>query len=112
MSLDKERCIPCEGGVPPLTKEEVTELLKDVKGWECNPEFTAISQTFAFTGYYKTIAFVNALAWMANQQMHHPDLEVHYDNVKVIYQTHAINGLSKNDFICAARTNALFYKET
>lgn len=101
------RCVACEGGVPMLTSAEVQQFLTQVKDWQVNPDFTKISKKFSFKGFYKTMAFVNAVAWIANQENHHPDLEVGYNYCIVNYTTHAINGLSKNDFICAAKIDAL-----
>lgn len=105
--LQSKHCVPCEGGVPALTKEKVTSMLKELNAWEVNPEFTVISKRFSFKNFYKTMAFVNAIAWMANQENHHPDMEVGYNYCVVKYSTHAINGLSENDFICAAKVDRL-----
>jgi 4a-hydroxytetrahydrobiopterin dehydratase len=101
------RCVACEGGVPPLASEEINKLLPEIKGWEVDQDSKFIRRRFSFKGFYKTMAFVNALAWIANQENHHPDLEVGYNYCVVKYTTHAINGLSKNDFICAAKINNL-----
>lgn len=105
--LGAKHCVPCEGGVPALTKDKVKSLLLEVKDWQVNPENTQISKRFTFKGFYKTMAFVNAIAWIANQENHHPDMEVGYNYCMVKYTTHAINGLSENDFICAAKVDAL-----
>ena len=104
----EKTCKPCEGGVAPLTKQEVDKFLEDIPGWQANDMGTEIHRVFEFKGYYKTIAFVNAIAWMANQENHHPDLEVSYNRCVVKYTTHAIHGLSENDFICAAKVSALY----
>lgn len=100
------KCKPCEGGVAPLKPEEVAALLKHLKGWE--PAGGAIAKTYEFKDYYHTIAFVNAIAWISHREDHHPDLAVGYNRCRVQYITHAINGLSENDFICAAKIDALF----
>ena len=105
--LQAKHCVPCEGGVPALTKEKVRELLQKLNHWEANADSTMITKRFAFKNFYKTMAFVNAIAWIANQENHHPDLEVGYNYCVVKYTTHAINGLSENDFICAAKVEAL-----
>ncbi|GMV15564.1 MAG: 4a-hydroxytetrahydrobiopterin dehydratase [Polyangiaceae bacterium] len=107
MSLTEKRCVPCEGGIPPLYTEQVLALGSQVPDWEVAPDKKSISRTFTFRNYYQTMAFVNAVAWMAHQEDHHPDLEVFYDRVLVRYTTHAIGGLSENDFICAAKVDAL-----
>jgi 4a-hydroxytetrahydrobiopterin dehydratase len=101
------RCVGCEGGIPPLTRDEINKLLPEVKGWEVSADGKFISQRFSFKGFYKTMAFVNAVAWIANQENHHPDMEVGYNYCLIKYTTHAIQGLTKNDFICAAKISAL-----
>lgn len=100
-------CIACEGGVPPLTAEEIKGFLSQIKNWQVSPDQKTISKRFVFKGFYKTMAFVNAVAWIANQENHHPDLQVGYNYCVVDFTTHAIDGLSKNDFICAAKVDAL-----
>ena len=104
--LARKKCVPCEGGVAPLTPEQVRPMLKGLQGWEL--EGKGIAKTFKFANYYETMAFVNATAWISNREDHHPDLEVGYKTCKVRFMTHAIKGLSENDFICAAKLDALF----
>lgn len=106
--LTSKRCVPCEGGSPSLTPARVSQLLATVEGWEVNAKGDKIMRDFAFKNYYETMAFVNAIAWMAHQQNHHPDLEVSYNHCKVYYSTHSVHGLSDNDFICAAHVDALY----
>lgn len=105
--LKSNHCVACEGGVPTLTPEAIQSLLLEIKKWELNNEGTMITRHFTFKNFYKTMAFVNAVAWISNQENHHPDMEVGYNYCKVNYHTHAIQGLSKNDFICAAKVDAL-----
>lgn len=105
--LSEKRCLPCEGGVEKLSLEQVKQQLHALEGWTANNDATRISREFRFRNYFQTMAFVNAIAWMAHQENHHPDLEVHYNACVVHYNTHAIAGLSENDFICAAKVNAL-----
>lgn len=105
--LHTKRCLACEAGVRPLTVDDVKQLLAKVKNWEVNADNTMISRRFTFKGFYKTMSFVNAIAWMANQENHHPDMEVGYNYCLVKYTTHAIEGLSENDFICAAKVDNL-----
>lgn len=105
--LKDKKCVPCEGGVAPLSKETAKKFLAQVKGWELNPSATGISRQFQFKNFYQTMAFVNAVAWVANKENHHPDLDVGYNRCTVRYTTHAISGLSENDFICAAKIDAL-----
>ncbi len=104
--LSNKQCKPCEGGVPPLTQDEARDLLTQLDGWELNDN--RICRTFAFKNYYQVIAFVNAVAWMTHREDHHPDMTVGYNKCRVEYSTHAIGGLSENDFICAAKVDALF----
>lgn len=106
-NLDKKHCVPCEGGVKPLTREETNKFLSAVSDWEVDAQNKIISRRYIFKNFYKAMAFVNAVAWIANQENHHPDMEMGYNYCVVKYTTHAIDGLSENDFICAARVNAL-----
>ncbi|PKO46451.1 MAG: 4a-hydroxytetrahydrobiopterin dehydratase [Betaproteobacteria bacterium HGW-Betaproteobacteria-4] len=100
-NLSEKSCIPCEGGTPPLAQEDVGRLLANLDGW--GQTGGEISKTFQFRNYYETMAFVNAVAWISHRENHHPDLEVGYRQCRVRYTTHAIGGLSVNDFICAAK---------
>jgi 4a-hydroxytetrahydrobiopterin dehydratase len=104
--LARKKCKPCEGGVAPLTAEQVRPMLKGLQGWEA--EGKGIAKTFKFANYYETMAFVNAAAWVSHREDHHPDMLVKWGECRVFYWTHAIGGLSENDFICAAKLDALF----
>ncbi len=104
--LAKGKCKPCEGGVPPLSDTEAAALMAELAGW--SREGSSIAKTYRFKNYYETLAFVNATAWISHREDHHPDLEVGYNQCRVSYTTHAIGGLSDNDFICAAKIDALF----
>lgn len=103
--LTQKHCVPCEGGTKPLPAEVADEMLKGLDGW--TREDGSIIKDFAFRNYYQTMAFVNAAAYVAHQEDHHPDLLVTYKNCVVTYSTHSIGGLSENDFICAAKLDAL-----
>jgi 4a-hydroxytetrahydrobiopterin dehydratase len=103
--LTNKQCKPCEGGVPPLTQAEADTLMKQLENWQQHGQ--VIAKTYPFKDYYRTIAFVNAVAWVSHQEGHHPDLTVTYNSCRVEYSTHAIGGLSENDFICAAKVDAL-----
>ena len=105
-NLSKGKCKPCEGGVPPLTDAEAERLLAGLDGW--TREGPLIRKTFRFRNYHETMAFVNATAWISHREDHHPDLAVGWGQCSVSYTTHAIGGLSENDFICAAKIDALF----
>ena len=106
--LSQKSCRPLEKGTPPLSSEEAKNLLQQLNSdWELVHNPPELHRSFKFKNYYQTIAFVNALAWIAHQDDHHPDLEVHYSQCVVNYTTHAIDGLSENDFICAAKIDRL-----
>jgi 4a-hydroxytetrahydrobiopterin dehydratase len=105
MSLLDQSCRPRSGA--PLERREAERLLAEIAGWELDATGASIRRTFRFANYYQTIAFVNAMAWVAHREDHHPDLEVGYNRCTVRYSTHSVGGLSENDFICAAKINAL-----
>ena len=101
------RCVGCEGGIPPLSKDEIQKLMPEVTEWHVSNDGKFIYRNYKFKDFYLTMAFVNAIAWIANQEGHHPDLEVGYNYCHVKFTTHAVDGLTKNDFICAAKINHL-----
>jgi 4a-hydroxytetrahydrobiopterin dehydratase len=106
--LENRHCTPCPDGTPPMGGEQAAKLLEQLHAdWTLSGDNQSISRTFRFKNYYQTLAFVNALAWIAHGEDHHPDLEVGYNRCLVRYSTHAVGGLSENDFICAARIDAL-----
>ncbi len=105
--LTQKHCKPCEGGVEPMSADEANTMLRRLDGWELDTDAREIQRRFKFKNFYQTVAFVNAVAWIANREDHHPDLEVGYSRCLVRFSTHAINGLSENDFICAAKVDAL-----
>ena len=95
----------CRPGAPLLSVTELSQRLRALPGWEY--EDNRLTKTFRFADYYQTLAFVNAVAYIAHRQDHHPDLAVGYDYCNVTYSTHSIGGLSVNDFICAAKLDRL-----
>ena len=103
--LASRKCKPCEGGARPLSQDEIDALLRQLAGWVQRDG--AISKTFRFPNFWQTMAFVNAIAWVAHREDHHPDLHVAYGTCRVDYRTHAIDGLSENDFICAAKVDQI-----
>jgi 4a-hydroxytetrahydrobiopterin dehydratase len=110
--LTEKKCVPCEGGVDPLDRAQATQMMGQIgSGWTLNEAATELRQTFKFKDFYETMAFVNAVAWIANQEDHHPDMEVGWGRCGVRFTTHAIDGLSENDFICAAKIDALLALE-
>ena len=107
-SLVEKSCTVLEKGTPPLTDDEISVLLKQLHpDWQHQSNPPELQRTYKFKNYYQTIAFVNALAWIAHQDDHHPELEVSYNRCIVHYNTHSIGGISENDFICAAKIDAL-----
>ena len=107
-ALATKRCIPCEGGVKPLDSAQATSLLKQLgNDWKLINDNKAIAATFNFKNYYQTTAFVNAVAYVAHREDHHSDITFGYKTCTVTYWTHASNGLTENDFICAAKIDEL-----
>jgi len=106
--LVNRHCKPCEGGVEPLRPEQVQALLRALhEGWALSDDGLEISRRFSFPAYSRTLGFANAVAWIAISEAHHPVLTVSYGSCDVSYTTHAIGGLSDNDFICAAKIDRL-----
>ncbi len=105
--LEERHCKPCEGGVDRMERHKAETLIAQVPGWKLDDGGDSIRRRFEFKDFYRTMAFVNAMAWIANREDHHPDFETGYNYCDVSYTTHAIGGLSENDFICAAKVNAL-----
>ncbi|HSV14820.1 MAG TPA: 4a-hydroxytetrahydrobiopterin dehydratase [Tepidisphaeraceae bacterium] len=103
--LLKKYSKPMKPGSGALSAKDVANRLKGLNGWTAADG--RISKTYKFDDYYRTITFVNAVAWLANKEDHHPDLEVGYNQCVVHYSTHSVGGLSENDFICAAKVDAL-----
>ena len=105
--LTDKHCVPCESGVAPFTQDAAKAELAKLSGWQLNKEGTEITKRFEFKNFYRTMAFVNAAAWIANKENHHPDMEVGFNYCVVKYTTHAVHGLTQNDFVCAAKINKL-----
>ena len=106
--LADRRCKPCEGGVEPLRADQSAALLKALHSdWSMSDNGLEIIRTFKFPAYSRTLGFANAVAWIAIVEGHHPVLTVRYGSCTVSYTTHAIGGLSDNDFICAAKIDRL-----
>ncbi len=101
----KKKCVPCEGKTKPLNMVMIKGYLSQIAGWEYDGK--EISKTFPFQNFHETMAFVNKVAELSHREDHHPDLEVSYKACKVKYHTHAINGMSTNDFICAAKVDEM-----
>ena len=106
--LADRRCVPCEGGIEPLTPSEAEEFMTRLgPHWSLSGDGRKITGHFEFKNYFRTLSFVNAAAYIAIHEDHHPDIAFGYKNCDISYWTHAIDGLSENDFICAAKTDAL-----
>jgi 4a-hydroxytetrahydrobiopterin dehydratase len=104
--LKTRHCQACEGGVPALSSTETQALLAQLQDWQLDNG--QLTKRYRFKDHYQTMAFVNALAWISHREDHRPDLHVGWGDCVVRYSTHAIKGLSENDFICAAKVDALF----
>jgi 4a-hydroxytetrahydrobiopterin dehydratase len=108
--LADRSCLPLEGQ-PPMAAQDIHTHLADAPGWALikpGTKNSAIEKRFSFANYHQTMAFVNAVAWVAHQQDHHPDLQVSYAHCTVRFNTHSVGGISINDFICAAQLERLF----
>lgn len=103
-ALLASQCRPLASGA--LSDSEVAAQLSALPDWEFARG--AIARTFCFSNYHETIAFVNALAWVVHAEDHHPDLAVGYDTCEVRFSTHSVGGISGNDFICAAKADAIY----
>ncbi|HLH70336.1 MAG TPA: 4a-hydroxytetrahydrobiopterin dehydratase [Candidatus Dormibacteraeota bacterium] len=105
--LSARRCVPCEGGVPPLTEEQIQPLLAQIKGWQVEESggHQQLVKTFRFPNFVKAVEFVNRITPVAESEGHHPDLLVAWGQVRVQLWTHAAGGLTENDFILAAKVD-------
>jgi 4a-hydroxytetrahydrobiopterin dehydratase len=107
--LSEKHCESCEGIGQALTHDQIERLMPQLdKAWNVSSKGDEIRRDFSFKNFYETMAFVNAIAWIANVENHHPDLEVGYNYCHVRLMTHALKGLSHNDFICASKFDKLF----
>ncbi len=107
MKLKEKKCVPCEGGVNPMTVEMVSEYLTEISGdWEADRN-RSIKRDFSFKDFKSGMDFANRVAAIAEEEGHHPDLHIYYSHVRVELSTHAIGGLSENDFILAAKIDDL-----
>ena len=106
--LAQKKCKPCEGGAKPLDRQQADTMLASLDdGWKIVDDGRAIERRFEFRAFSRTISFVNAVAFVATNEGHHPDVTFSYGYCVVRYWTHAIGGLSDNDFICAAKIDRL-----
>jgi 4a-hydroxytetrahydrobiopterin dehydratase len=106
--LASQKCVPCEGGVAPLTQAQAGALRGELhQDWKLAADAKSLKRSLKFKDFYRTMSFVNAVAHIANVEDHHPDLEIGYGYCRITYSTHSIGGLSQNDFICAAKIDRL-----
>jgi 4a-hydroxytetrahydrobiopterin dehydratase len=105
--LLNKKCVPCEGGIAPLTTEQIAPLLEQITGWSVTPDNKTIWKEYDFKGFADGMAFANKIAILAEDENHHPNLTVSWGKVLVELSTHAIGGLSENDFIVAAKIESL-----
>lgn len=111
-TLADKKCVPCHGGVAALTRAEAEKMLAGLEssagdGWKIVEDGKALKREFKFADFYRTMSFVNAVAHIANGEDHHPDIECGWGYCRIRYQTHSIDGLHENDFICAAKIDGL-----
>ena len=104
--LLQKRCVPCEGGAEPLSKEESFKLMGQVSGWNLRDDYKMIFKEYKFKNFVAAIDFVRKVADVAEMEDHHPDIHIYYSKVILELWTHAIGGLSENDFIVAAKVDA------
>ncbi|TMG93686.1 MAG: 4a-hydroxytetrahydrobiopterin dehydratase [Betaproteobacteria bacterium] len=104
-TLAGRKCRPLPAGTPALSRARIDALLTEVPGWTYDGK--VIAKSWSFKNYYETLAFVNAVAWLVHREDHHPDMSVGYNRCRVEFSTHSIGGISENDFICAAKIEAL-----
>lgn len=105
MKLTEKKCVPCEGGTPPFTEKQAKEYLSQVKNWKLTGK--KIMKGFEFEDFAEAMKFVNNVAEIAENEGHHPDIKIHYNHVELELWTHAIGGLSENDFILAAKVDEI-----
>lgn len=106
--LVNQQCTDILPGTKGLVIPTIESYLNSLPGWDVSLDYASLTKTFHFKNYHQTLAFVNAVAWIAHQQDHHPDVSFGYNQCTIKLKTHSIKGLSQNDMIMAAKINALF----
>lgn len=104
--LSSKECVPCRGGVPPLHGEEIAKLLPELSGWEVVNEHH-LKKKYKFSDFRESLAFVNRVGELAEEQGHHPDISFGWGQAEISIWTHKINGLTESDFILAAKIDNL-----
>ncbi|MDQ2696175.1 MAG: 4a-hydroxytetrahydrobiopterin dehydratase [Pseudomonadota bacterium] len=108
MSLTEKSCVPCRGGVPPMEPKQAEEMLAQVPGWSLTHDATRLERTYKFKNFAAALHFVNQVGRIAEAEGHHPDITFGWGYATVEFYTHKIGGLHDNDFIMAAKSNALY----
>lgn len=112
MDLNKKKCVPCEGMTDPLSNEEEDKYLKEILNWDLNRDGVhKIRKEYKLLHFKDSISFVNQIAELAEDEGHHPNIEILYNIVIIEIYTHAIESLSENDFILAAKIDDIFTSE-
>jgi 4a-hydroxytetrahydrobiopterin dehydratase len=106
-SLAAQHCQPRKGKEHALDSAAISALLQLIPGWKLSEDAKGLVKDFRFENFHRTLGFINAVGFMANHEDHHPDMEAGYGHCKLYWSTHDVGGLSQNDFICAARVEAL-----
>ena len=107
MALAEQKCVPCQGGIPPLPRPQAERYLAQTPGWSLDPDGTKVRRKFNFPDFVSSLAFVNKVGDLAEEQGHHPDICMGWGYAEVVFYTHKIGGLHENDFVMAAKLNAL-----
>lgn len=105
--LTAKSCVPCRGGIPPLSATQARDYHAAVPAWRLAPDTTRLSREFTFKDFKQAMAFVNRLADVAEAEQHHPDIAIHWNRVELVLWTHSIGGLHENDFVMAAKIDQL-----
>ena len=105
--LAAKTCQPCTGDIAPYDRQQAQDMLDRLDGWSLSADGSTISRRFEFKGFLKAVEMANLAAWLGNKQGHHPDIAFGWGYCQVSFTTHAAGGLTENDFICAARLDAL-----
>jgi len=107
-NIVQKTCVPCKGGIPPLTREEASRYMPQTPGWEMSAEGQQISRSFKLANFRDTLAFVEKVGALVEEERHHPEICFGWGHATVTLQTRKIRGLHENDFIMAAKINRIF----
>jgi 4a-hydroxytetrahydrobiopterin dehydratase len=107
MALAEMKCVPCQGGIPPMPRPQAERMLRETPGWKLDGDGMKISRKFTFPDFVKSLDFVNKVGALAEEQGHHPDICMGWGYAEVVFFTHKIQGLHENDFVMAAKVNGL-----